>query len=103
MLLATSWITAHSFFSLSWNEWGSIVVVLTAIVTIIRWALNKANVKLFIPIYNELKKLNDHNKKSDERQDRIDHRAEEHDKELIRHSEKLEEHERRITNLEERQ
>lgn len=103
MLLATSLITAHSFLSLSWDEWGSIVIILSTIVAIIHWALNKANMELFVPIYEELKKINEHNKRTDDRQDKIDLRAEEHDKELIHHDEKLADHEHRITNLEERQ
>lgn len=103
MLLGLSWITPHSLLSLSWSEWGSIVVILTAVVGIVHWALNKANVELFVPIYEELKKLNEHNKKTDDRQDKIDLRAIEHDKELIHHDEKLEDHERRISNLEGRQ
>ena len=40
------WITPHSLFSLSWDEWGSIAAILIVTVGIIRWVIKKLDIEL---------------------------------------------------------
>lgn len=87
------WITLHSFLSLNWDEWGSIITILTAISFILRWFINKGKAEWVDPIYKQLKELNS-------RQSKADIRLEKGDKLFIRHDDQLQDHERRITNLE---
>ena len=101
-LLMTHWITMHSLFSLNWDEWASIVAVLTAIILIIRWALNKAHEQLFDPIYQAINQFKASVDKLNNRLGNSENRLEKGDKLFIRHDEELKDHERRITNLEER-
>lgn len=96
-----NWITPHSFLSLNWDEWASILAILTAIVFILRWLLTRADTELFGPIRHQLQDVNDSLKEFNNRQLRAELRLGEDDKKLIRHEERLEDHERRITYLEE--
>lgn len=98
--VTTTWITAHSLFSLSWDEWGSIVAIMTAVVLIIRWTLNRAHRQLFDPINRSIHDLKDSVDKSNSRLAKSENRLEKGDKLFIRHDEELKDHERRITNLE---
>jgi hypothetical protein len=100
MLLMAHWITMHSLFSLNWDEWASIVAILTAVVFIIRWALNRAHKQLFGPIDKTLHEVKISIDKQGARMDRSENRLEKGDKLFIRHDEELKDHERRITNLE---
>lgn len=95
-----NWITLHSLFSLNWDEWASITAILTAIVFILRWLLNRADTELFDPIRHQLQDVNDSLKKFNNRQLRAESRLEEGDRKFIHHDEQLKDHERRITNLE---
>ena len=99
-LLSANWITMHSLFSLNWDEWASIVAVLTAIILIIRWALNKAHEQLFDPIYHAINQFKASIDKLNNRLGNLEDRLEKDDKLFIRHDEELKDHERRITNLE---
>lgn len=92
----------HSFLSLNWDEWGSIVAVLTAIVLIIRWVLNKAHRQLFDPVNRAINELRKSVDKSSDRLARSENRLEKGDKLFVRHDEELKDHERRISHLEER-
>lgn len=94
-------ITPHSLFNLTWDEWGSIVAISTAIVIIIRWAIRKLDIELFEPIREKLGEINDNLTRFNRRQARAEKRLENGDKKFIRHDEQLQEHERRITRLEE--
>lgn len=98
-----SWITPHSLFSLSWDEWASIVAILTAIVLLLRWLIKKVNVELFDPITKQLIIFNQNMKRLNARQEQAEERLERGDKQFIRHDEELKDHERRITYLEEKQ
>lgn len=100
MLLMAHWITMHSLFSLNWDEWASIVAILTAIVFIIRWTLDRAHKQLFGPIDKTLHEVKRSIDKQGARMDRSENRLEKGDKLFIRHDEELKDHERRITNLE---
>lgn len=95
-----NWITPHSLFSLEWDEWASIVAILTAIVFIIRWTLDRAHKQLFRPINKTLHEVKMSIDKQGARMDRSENRLEKGDKIFIRHDEELKDHERRITNLE---
>src|SRR5699024_12533445 len=53
-LFRSNWITPHSFLSLNWDEWASIIAILTAIVIILRWLLTRADEELFDPIRHQL-------------------------------------------------
>ena len=97
-----NWITPHSFLSLNWDEWASIVAILTAIALILRWLIGKADVQLFGPIREQLRDVNAGLKEFNQRQQKAELRLENGDKKFIRHDEELKDHERRITNLEER-
>lgn len=99
--LANSWITAHSFLSLNWDEWASIVAILVVIVGILRWLLMRADSQLFEPIRKQLREVNDNFKEFNERQSRAENRLENGDKKFIQHEDELKDHERRITYLEE--
>ena len=95
-----NWITPHSLFSLEWNEWASIIAILTAIVFILRWLLTRADKELFDPIRHQLQYVNKSLREFYNRQSQAELRLEEDDKKFIHHDEQLEDHERRITNLE---
>lgn len=95
-----NWITPHSFLSLNWDEWASIITILTAIVIILRWLLTSADKELFGPIRHQLQDVNSSLKEFNYRQSRTELRLEEDDKKFIHHGEQLNDHERRITNLE---
>ena len=99
-LMMAHWITAHSLFSLQWDEWASIIAILTAIVIILRWLLNRADAELFDPIRHQLQDVNDSLKKFNSRQSKTELRLEEGDKKFIHYDERLEDHEKRIVNLE---
>ncbi len=99
--LLGNWITIHSLFSLKWDEWGSIVAVLTAIVLIIRWAISRSRKQIFGPIDNTLREVKKSIDKQCNRIDRSESRLEKEERLSIRHEEELKDHERRITNLEE--
>ncbi len=96
------WITPHSLFSLSWDEWGSIAAIFLVIVGIIRWVINRLDIELFNPIRRQLSEVNDNLAEFNRRQSKAEARLENGDKKFIRHDEELKDHERRITNLEER-
>ena len=96
------WITPHSLFSLSWDEWGSIAAILIVIVGIIRWVIKKLDIELFGPIGRKLSDVNDNLTEFNRRQAKAEARLENGDKKFIRHDEELKDHERRITSLEER-
>lgn len=102
MLLMVHLITKHSLFSLRWDEWASIVAILTAIVFIIRWTLGRAHRQLFGPINKALHEVKGSIDKQGARMDRSECRLERGDKLFVRHDEELKDHERRITSLEER-
>ena len=97
-----NWITPHSFLSLNWDEWASIIAILTAIALILRWLISKADVQLFGPIRELLSDVNAGLLEFNQRQLMSELRLENGDKKFIRHDEELKDHERRITNLEER-
>lgn len=97
-----NWITTHSFLSLSWDEWASIVAILTAISLILRWIIGKAEVQLFGPIREQLSDVNAGLKELNQRHQKAELRLENGDKKFIRQDEELKDHERRITSLEER-
>lgn len=96
-----NWITPHSFLSLDWDEWASIIAILTAIVFILRWLLDRADEELFGPIRHQLQDVNRGLNEFNQRQSQAELRLEEGDKKFIRHDEQLKDHERRITSLEE--
>lgn len=96
-----NWITPHSFLSLNWDEWASIVAILTAIVFILRWLLTRADEELFGPIRHQLQDVNGGLKEFNKRQQQTELRLEEADKKFIHHDEQLKDHERRIVTLEE--
>lgn len=95
-------ITPHSLFSLSWDEWASIIAILTAVTFIIRWALNKAHKQLFSPIYQVINEFKSSVDELNRRLRKSEDRLEKEEKLFIRHDEELKDHERRITSLEER-
>lgn len=96
-----NWITPHSFLSLDWDEWASIITILTVIVMILRWLLDRADEELFGPIRHQLQDVNCGLNEFNQRQSQAELRLEEGDKKFIRHDEQLKDHERRITSLEE--
>lgn len=96
-----NWITPHSLFSLNWDEWASIFAILTAIVIILRWLIEKADKQIFGPIRKQLKDVSNELKEFNQRQLQEEHHLENVDKKFIHHDERLQDHERRITNLEE--
>lgn len=98
-----NWITPHSFLSLRWDEWASIVALLTAIVLILRWLVNFTDSQIFGPIRMQLQQVNDNLEEYNRRQQQAEKRLERGDKKFIRHEEELKDHERRITHLEEEQ
>lgn len=102
VFLANSLITAHSFLSLSWDEWGSIAAILGVVILILRWITNRFNVELFQPIYKQLKTVNQNLKEFNQRQSAAEERLKRGDKKFIQQEDELKDHERRITHLEER-
>lgn len=94
------WLTLHTFLSLSWDEWGSIVVILGAVIAVISWAIKRMDIKLFRPIYDQLSEFNENQKRVNDRLTRGDKKMIAHDEKFIQHDEQLKDHERRITILE---
>lgn len=101
-LMMAHWITIHSLFSLNWDEWASIIAILTAVILIIRWTLNKAHEQLFGPIYHAINQFKTSVDKLNDRLGNSENRLEKDAKLFIRHDDQLQDHERRITHLEER-
>lgn len=94
-------ITPHSFLSLNWDEWGSIILILTAVGGMIRYLMKQAKSQLFDEIYAELKKLNINMEKTNQWQRESNARFDRGTQKFIHHDEQLKDHERRITSLEE--
>lgn len=97
-----SWITPHSFLSLNWDEWASIIAILGAVVMILRWTLRKANDDIFGPIRQQISNVNKNLEEYNKRQEKAEERLEAGDKKFIHHDEQLRNHERRITHLEDK-
>ncbi|MFR0534383.1 hypothetical protein [Limosilactobacillus reuteri] len=95
-------LTLHSFLSLSWDEWASIVAILTAIVIIARSLIKKTKDDIFEPINRRLDKFNESVDFLVNWQDKANARLEKGAEKFVKHEEQLKDHERRITSLEER-
>lgn len=95
-------LTLHSFLSLGWDEWASIVAILTAIVIIARSLIKKAKYDIFEPINRRLDKFNESVDFLINWQDKANTRLEKGAEKLVKHEEQLKDHEHRITILEER-
>ena len=93
--------TIHSFLSLSWAEWGSILVIGTAVFGGAHKLIGNLIDKVLNPINQNLQKLNKNIEDWNEWHKHANKRFENGDKHFIRHDEQLRDHERRITNLEE--
>lgn len=98
--MMANWITVHSLFSLNWDEWASIIAILTAVVAIIHWALSRAQKQLFAPVNQAILSLKQTLDDSNARLDLSETRLDKGDKLFIRHDEELKDHERRLTDLE---
>lgn len=94
-------ITLHSLFSLSWDEWGSIVAVLTAIVIILRWLMKRTKDDIVGPLIKQMKDLAQTMEGFTDWQLKAAARLEKGDKKFVVHDEELKDHERRIGKLEE--
>ena len=93
--------TIHSFLSLSWAEWGSILVIGTVVFGAAHKLIGNLIDKVLNPINQNLQKLNKNIEDWNEWHKHANKRFENGDKHFIRHDEQLRDHERRITNLEE--
>lgn len=101
------WITLHSFLSLSWDEWGSIILIVSAIFTGTHRMIKRLADKTLDPINTNLKilnsnfnKWNEWHNRADERLNHGDQHFMRHDLKLQAHEHELEDHENRIRELE---
>ncbi len=94
-------ITRHTFLSLGWDEWASIVAILTAISVVIRYLTKKAKDDLLGETNKQLRILNHNMEVSNRHQEKIDARLERGDRKMADHEVRLQDHERRIKRLEE--
>lgn len=99
--MSWSWfMTKHTLFSLGWDEWASIVAIMTAVVILVRWLTTKVKTDLLGETNSQLRILN-HNmeiyNKHSEKQDERLHRG---DVRFAKQDERLNDHEKRITRLE---
>ena len=93
-------LTIHSFLSLTWAEWGSILVIGGAVFGGAHRLIKNLIDKVLGPINDNLNKLNRNFESWNDWHKRANQRFENGDKHFIRHDEQLKDHERRITNLE---
>lgn len=100
-MFTLGWTIPHYIFSLSWDEWASVLAILAAIVAILKWAISKVDLELFGSIRDQLQDVNNNLEEFNRRQSRAELRLENGDKKFIHHDEQLQNHERRISNLEE--
>lgn len=94
-------ITLHSFLSLSWDEWGSIVAVFGALIVTLRWAMKKTRTDFLKPLLDQIAELTRTIQDISVWQLKTGDRLENGDKKFVRHDEELKDHERRIGKLEE--
>ena len=95
-------LTLHSFLSLGWDEWASIVAILTAIVIIARNLIKKIKYDIFEPINRRLDKFIETVDFLIKWQEEATTRLEKGAEKFVKHEEQLKDHEHRITILEER-
>lgn len=98
-----SFITAHSFLSLSWDEWGSIALILTTCFGILRRLIKKGVQEVLDPINRSIERLVEATDANTIQQKRANERLERGDKKFIKLEETTKDHERRITRLEDEQ
>lgn len=96
----SSWITVHSLFSLSWDEWLSIAMIIGSAATALHWIITRMGKTIFDPIRRQLSQINKHMDEYSDRQLRSEARLERGDKKFIIHDEELKDHERRLGRLE---
>ena len=94
--------TIHTFLSLTWAEWGSLLVIGGTIFAGLHKLLSNLVDNVLGPINNNLKRLNSSFEEWNQWHKQANKRFENGDKHFIRHDEQLKDHEIRITNLEER-
>ena len=94
--------TIHTFLSLTWAEWGSLLVIGGAIFAGLHKLLSNLVDNVLGQININLKSLNSSFEDWNQWHKQANKRFENGDKHFIRHDEQLKDHERRITNLEER-
>lgn len=93
--------TIHSFLSLTWAEWGSLLVIGGVVFGGLNKIIKNLIDKVLTPINQNLRKLNKNFEDWNDWHKRANQRFESGDKHFIRHDEQLKDHERRITHLEE--
>lgn len=96
-------LTIHSFFSLSWDEWGSIVAILGAVIVILRWLLKRTRNDIVGPLLRQMADLTRTIKDITAWQLKTGARLDDGDKKFAVYGEKIHEHDRRIDRLEEMQ
>lgn len=92
--------TPHSFLSLGWDEWASIVAILTAVALVGRWLINTAKKELLAETNDQLRLLNRNMEIKNRHDERVDNRLEKGDRKFEENSVRLDDHERRISRLE---
>ena len=96
-------ITPHTFLSLGWDEWASIVAIITAVALVGRWLINTAKRELLAETNDQLRILNHNMEVKNHHDERVDNRLDKGDRKFEENSVKLDDHERRITRLEDEQ
>ena len=96
-------ITPHTFLSLGWDEWASIVTIITAVALVGRWLINTAKRELLAETNDQLRLFNHNMEVKNRHDEQVDNRLEKGDRKFEEDSVRLDDHERRISRLENEQ
>jgi hypothetical protein len=96
-------ITPHTFLSLGWDEWASIVAILTAVALVGRWLISTAKKELLAETNDQLRLLNRNMEIKNRHDEWVDNRLKKGDRKFEENSVRLDDHERRISRLEDEQ
>ncbi len=95
-------ITPHSFLSLNWDEWASVISIITVCYWILKSLIKKGIHDILEPFTNAIDKLTRATDENTRQQRKANDRLERGDKKFIKLEERTQDHERRITRLEDR-
>lgn len=93
-------ITPHSFLSLNWDEWASVILIATACYGILKSLIKKGINDILEPFTQAVNKLTKATDENTRQQRKANERLERGDKKFIKLEERTQDHERRITRLE---
>lgn len=97
-----NWITPHSFLSLSWDEWASVILVAGTCLALLKRLTSRGVHDVIDPIVRNINRLTNAIEQTNRQQAKLNKRLEDGDRQLYHHEERIQDHERRITRLEDK-